>query len=145
MDLIAAPPELGYDVFGKEFSIATGSVNFGILSKQTVEDGLEVTKQLDLIKQKNGIRLLGKFLFGKFIKEIGIAELFVVAFIKRHFNDLFRSSAVGEQMIFENGTQKVRFSAPPQSGNNFDKTVTLLAEQFIKVKLPLYFHKHRFY
>ena len=79
MDLITAPPELGYDVFGKEFSIAAGSVNFGILSKQTVEDGLEVTKQLDLIKQKNGIRLLGKFLFGKFIKEIGIAEFFVVA------------------------------------------------------------------
>ena len=45
MDLITAPPELGYDVFGKEFSIAAGSVNFGILSKQTVEDGLEVTKQ----------------------------------------------------------------------------------------------------
>jgi hypothetical protein len=145
VDLIAAPPELGYDVFGKKLGVAAGSVNFSILSKQTVEDGLEVTKQLDLIKQKNGIRLLGKFLFGKFIKEIGIAELFVVAFIKRHFHDLFRSNAIGEQMIFENGTQKVRFSAPPQSGNDFDKSVPLLADQFIKVKLPLYFHKHRSY
>lgn len=96
MDLIATPPELGYDVFGKKLGVAAGSINFGIFTEQSIEDRLEVSKQLNFIKQKNGVRLLSKFLFGKFVKNIRITEFFVVPFVKRHFQDLFRSSPVGK-------------------------------------------------
>ena len=42
---------------------------------------------------------------GKFIKNIRIAKLFIVAFIKCYFYNLFRCNPIVEQMIFENGTQ----------------------------------------
>ena len=36
------------------------------------------------------------------------------------------------------------FSAPMQTGNDFYKTITVRMNQFVKVKLPLYFHNAHF-
>ena len=84
--------------------------------------------------------MLFKLPFGKLIENIGIAESFIVAFVKCHLDDLLRRKAMFEQVFFKNGAQEIRFATTTQPGNDLNESIMLFADEFIEVELSFEFH-----
>ena len=102
MQLVSPAPELGDNILGQEFCVATGDIHIHIgNAHKAVEHRLKLTQKLHFVKQDVVFLVIDHLLFHIGIENFWIAVLFVFIGIERNFNNMILCNTTFQQMLFE--------------------------------------------
>ena len=84
-------------------------------------------------------------IFDESIKLVRISQLFLIFIIQSNSNDLFSRDTGSEQVSVKEIKKQKRFSAAPNTGNDFDHSIVHSIDQTIEICVPRYKHGSSLY